>query len=73
MFTNIEIERLRRQMSKTEFSALLAVSTGTLNAWVNGRRGIPADKLRAMSRLLGCSVDYLLQNSEPIRNTHERR
>ena len=61
MFMNIEVERLRRNMRKEDLAARLSVPVGTLNAWINGRRGIPADKLRALSRLFGCSVDYLLK------------
>jgi len=61
MFLNIEIERLRRHMSKTEMASRLAVHPDILNDWICKRQAIPADKLRALSRLFGgLSLDYLL-------------
>ena len=61
MFLNIEIERLRRHMPKAEMAYRLSVSTDILNDWIHRRRAIPADKLRALSRLFdGLSLDYLL-------------
>ena len=61
MFINIEAERLRHYLSKNKLAVLLEVPTVTLNDWINGKLAIPAEKLRALSRLLGCSVDYLLK------------
>ena len=63
MFINIEIERLRRNMSKKDMAEQLAVSANTLNDWIHRRRPIPADKLRALSKLFdGISLDYLLKS-----------
>jgi DNA-binding transcriptional regulator YdaS (Cro superfamily) len=63
MFINIEIERIRRHMSKAEMARKLAISPVILNDWICKRRAIPADKLRALSSLFdGCSVDYLLKS-----------
>ena len=62
MFINIEVERLRRYMSRADMAKALAVSVDTLNDWINKRRAIPAEGLRALSRLFeGCSLDYLLK------------
>jgi len=62
MFINIEVERLRRYMSKAELAKALQVSADTLSDWVHQRRAIPAEGLRALSRLFeGCSIDYLLK------------
>jgi hypothetical protein len=62
MFINIEIERLRRYMSKADMAKALFMRTDELNDWIYRRRAIPADGLRAMSRLFdGCSIDYLLK------------
>ncbi|MCL2840566.1 MAG: hypothetical protein FWE05_07300 [Defluviitaleaceae bacterium] len=62
MFMNIEVERLRRYMSKAEMAGSLAVSVDMLNDWIFQRQAIPAAKLRALSQLFdGCSVDYLLR------------
>ena len=61
MFINIELERLRRYMSKSELAFSMDVPIQTLNDWIKKREAIPADKLRALSQLFGCSVDYLLK------------
>jgi len=61
MFINIELERLRRHMSKAQMANRLAVDTEELNNWIHRREAIPADKLRALSQLFnGLSLDYLL-------------
>jgi DNA-binding transcriptional regulator YiaG len=63
MFINIEIERVRRHMTKAEMSRRLGIDTFVLNDWIRKKRAIPASKLRALSLLFdGCSVDYLLKN-----------
>jgi len=62
MFMNIEVERLRRYMSKAEMASKLDTTQAILNDWIHRRSPIPADKLRAISRLFdGMSLDYLLQ------------
>ena len=62
MFINIEVERLRRYMSKRAMAQALSISTHELNDWICRRQAIPADGLRALSRLFdGCSIDYLLK------------
>ena len=61
MFINLEIERMRRHMSRAKMACQLSVPIETLNGWISGRLAIPAEKLRALSRLFyGCSIDYLL-------------
>jgi len=62
MFINIEIERLRRSMTRAAAAKALAVNIDTFNDWVCERQAIPAEGLRALSRLFsGCSLDYLLK------------
>ena len=62
MFINIDVERLRRYMSRAETAKALAISADTLDDWIRQRRAIPAEGLRALSRLFeGCSIDYLLK------------
>ena len=62
MFINIEIERVRRRISKAAMARHLAIDTNVLDDWIHRRRAIPAGKLRALSQLFdGCSVDYLLK------------
>ena len=61
MFMNIEIERLRRHMFKSEMASRLGISQDLLNDWIHKRSPIPADKLRDMFQLFGgVSIDYLL-------------
>jgi len=62
MFMNLEVERLRRYMSKADMANRLSVSVDLLNDWIYRREAIPASKLRALSQLFdGCSVEYLLR------------
>ena len=62
MFINIEVERIRRYKSRTEVAKALAISVSTLDDWVRQKKPIPAEGLRALSRLFeGCSIDYLLK------------
>ncbi|MCL2404538.1 MAG: helix-turn-helix transcriptional regulator [Defluviitaleaceae bacterium] len=62
MFINIEVERLRRYMSRADLARALCVNVDTLGDWIHKRRAIPAEGLRALSRLFeGCSLDYLLK------------
>ena len=80
MFYNIEIERIRRRMSRAAVAKALRINANTFEDWVYQRRAIPAEGLRALSRLFeGCSIDYLLSglNEERARTsqksrTHER-
>ena len=61
MFINIEIERLRRRMSKADMANRLDVTPDILNAWISRSAAIPAAKMRALSQLFGgISLDYLL-------------
>ena len=74
MFINIEIERLRRRMSKAETASYLAVSINVLNDWISRRRVIPAEGLRALSQLFnGCSIDYLLDSTIPRSAKRDER
>jgi len=74
MFMNIEVERLRRYMSKAEMATRLTIPVSLLNDWISGRQPIPANKLRDLSRLFdGCSVDYLLLEKKPPRIGGNRR
>ena len=62
MFINIEVERLRRYMSRNDMANALSISAETLNDWIGQKRPIPAEGLRALCRLFkGCSLDYLLK------------
>ena len=62
MFINIEAERIRRYMSRADMAKALSISVDTLSDWIHKRHPIPAEGLRAISRLFeGCTLDYLLK------------
>lgn len=56
---NIEAERGRLQMSKTEMCQTLGVTLKTYNRYIRGTT-IPSDVLEQLRTLTGCSIDYLL-------------
>lgn len=60
MRSNIEAERARLGLSKEKLAEKLGISTNTYNGYIKGR-SIPSVILEKMSKLFGCSVDYLLE------------
>lgn len=60
MFSNIEAERGRYQLTKEDLSKALGISSKTYLSYVRGERPIPSDKLLKMAALFSCSTDYLL-------------
>ena len=64
MCINIEIERLRRQLTKAEMAEELCISTDTLRNWIIKREPIPTDGMRSLLKLFeGTSLDYLLSTN----------
>ncbi len=57
--TNIEAERGRLQMTKTEMCAALGISGKTYLAYIRGGP-IPSTILEKLREMTGKSVDYLL-------------
>lgn len=64
MRLNIEAERARKQMTKTDMAKALNISPKTYQFYVNGDRAIPSDKLLEMADLFGCTTDYLLGRNQ---------
>lgn len=60
---NIEAERARLQMSKTQFEKALGVTDKTYRSYINGGT-IPSPILEKLRALTGKSVDYLLGLAE---------
>jgi len=56
---NIEAERARLQMTKTEFERALGVTDKTYRSYIDGGT-IPSPVLEKLRVLTGKSVDYLL-------------
>ena len=59
MRNNIEAERGRLQLTKEELSKMLGVTSKTYLAYVRGNP-IPSTILIEMSKIFGCTIDYLL-------------
>lgn len=60
MRLNIEAERARAQLTKTELARALGITTKTYMAYVQGKRAVPSDKLVEMADMFNCTTDYLL-------------
>ena len=56
---NIEAERGRLQMTKTDMCQELGVTLKTYNGYIRGAV-IPADILEQLRKMTGQSIDYLL-------------
>lgn len=56
---NIEAERGRLQMTKTDICQELGVTLKTYNGYIRGAV-IPSDILEHLRKMTGCSIDYLL-------------
>lgn len=61
MLINIEAERVRKQMTKEEFSKFLGISLKTYYNWQNGEHPIPHTALAKMKEKFGKDIDYLLE------------
>lgn len=71
MNINIEAERARAQLTKEKLSSQLGISIKTYGSYVKGNTPIPSDILLNMTKIFGCSADYLLGISEqPRRSAH---
>ena len=65
---NIEAERVRHGLTKTELADKLGITTSTYLNWLRGKTEIPSGKLLQMKRLWGVSADYLLEISRPDKS-----
>lgn len=59
-YPNIEAERARLNLTRTELAENLSVSRKTYANWQNGKTDIPSSFIIAMTKLFGVSSDYLL-------------
>ncbi len=60
MYTNIDAERVRHQMTKQDAAASLGITTKTYLSYVRGDTPIPSDVLLRMAKMFRCTTDYLL-------------
>ena len=63
MSVNIEAERGRLQLTKTEMCERLGVTSKTYNSYIRGAT-IPSDVLEHLRAMTGQSIDYLLGLAE---------
>lgn len=61
---NIEIERIRHGMSKSDLADMLGVTPRTIRNWQNGKTTVPLSKLMIMSKTWDVSIDYLIGLSD---------
>lgn len=61
MRLNIEAERGRLRMTKTELCNRLGVTLKTYNGYIQGK-SMPSATLEKMKALTGTSIDYLLED-----------
>ena len=66
-YPNIEAERARLNLTRTELAESLSVSRGTYANWQSGKTEIPSSLIIAMTKLCGVSADYLLGITQ-VRN-----
>lgn len=60
VYKNIEAERGRLGLSKTTLANKIGVTTKTYNSYISGKT-IPSTVLLGLSKITGCSIDYLLE------------
>lgn len=60
-FPNIEAERARSNMTKSQLSFALSICRSTYSNWQTGKSEIPISKIIEMCKLFGVSADYLLE------------
>lgn len=59
-YPNIQAERARRGLTKEALAKELGVSYRTLYNWERYSQ-YPLEALQKMSKMFGCSIDYLVQ------------
>ncbi|MBM6830352.1 helix-turn-helix transcriptional regulator [Anaerotignum lactatifermentans] len=68
MLVNIEVERVRNQMTKEELAKEIGITLKTYYNWINGVTAIPSTKLQKMAKFFGVKMEYLLEESEVEKN-----
>ena len=59
VLNNIEVERVRNQISRKKIYEILEVTPKTYYNYLHGLP-IPSSKLLKLSKLFNCTIDYLL-------------
>ena len=66
---NMRAERARLGMSQAEVAARLHVNANSLAIWENGEVEPVADNLQKLANLYGCSVEYLMEQTNDRHGT----
>lgn len=61
---NLASERVRLGMTQEQLSKELNCSVKTLGKWEKDLTTIPGETIKNAAQLFGCSIDYLLDQSE---------
>lgn len=64
MDNRIKSERVLANLTQEQLAVIIEVHPNTIGKWEKDISDCPARKLRAMADRFGCSVDYLLGNTE---------
>lgn len=56
----IELERIKHDLSREQFSKILGVSRRTIQNWQSGKTEMPISKLIILANTWNCTTDYLL-------------
>lgn len=59
-YPNIEAERARAGMTRTDMASAIGVSPDTVKNWQSSRTEIPVSKIVALANLFNVTTDYLL-------------
>ena len=68
---NIEAERIKHQLSKSEFAELMGVSRRTVQNWQSGTTEMPLSKLLS-GNLSETIVNLLVSNFDSINDKRDR-
>lgn len=60
---NMKAERARRGMTAKEVARQIGVHSNSVLSWESGESEPVADNLQKLARLYGCSIEYLLDQT----------
>lgn len=71
MLNNIEVERVRKRLSKKELAHELNISLKTYYNWIYEETDVPSSALIKMSNMFGVDINYLLKGCEGVKSGKE--
>ena len=70
---NIEAERARCGLSRTELAKKLNVSRHTLSNWIDKEKSFPCTYVVQMASIFSCTTDYLLDLTDDRHGSYRAR